>query len=603
MIRPRSVRHVVSGLFALGMMTTSVFAQEYLKPESPARREMSVDNPYCGGQPSDIRFEIVEPIQFEGDPCPDGSRQILRSATFKVRLKWITSVSYFGIPAIQAEGSSSTNGDDKVFIEVNGANHWTIASIKRDGTDCLGTASPEGETGGGGGSWEGVKLTPPSSFESGEYGAGAGSDPREMTYTVKVLYLGNDDECRCSGFVVRGRYMHTYDGDVEFGCDNTVSVGLSFPWSVSVGGNFTFTNDHVWIKQLVDPTGSEHVRKIDPPPHFVPRQECCGSKSVAIPNLKVDEPVCVPTADPTVFIVQSTIYPATSTDMVHSIEMIARSPDGFEISRVSRVVETGGSACEVAFELTLPAFYSYDRFDIELVVIDHACSLDVSSGGAFAYVAASEPILSTELMGGEALVEGDVLGVGLRDPFASDEQAAAMTTAYVIACSGEIVDTERGVWTGDRQRPVKWGTVSGRESDIGDGCLGVMRSDTVVVEYRSETGTLVSAIKVIRDPSAILDCVVDQMPCIGSGYSGASDGGVLVFEIQPPVGDCRLVEIQTAPGMSAAKVTTTFIRVMRSHGLRFTSDAFGNLRLTNPTSTVRCRPIRIDAGLDLYANN
>ena len=147
---------------------------------------------------------------------------------------------------------------------------------------------------------------------------------------------------------------------------------------------------------------------------------------------------------------------------------------------------------------------------------------------------------------------------------------------------------------------MRWTSVAGRDSQIGDGVLGVVRGDTVIVEYQSELGVLSSAIEVIRDPDAVLDCVVDQPRCMATRFSGTCVGGETVFEIQDPSGVCHYVDIATTAGMSAEVASRAFMEAMRLHGLRFTTTANGALRLTNPSATLRCRPMLIDSGLDLH---
>jgi hypothetical protein len=102
----------LAATLAFGAVAGPAAAQTYLQPENAARREMAVDNPYCGGQPSDLEFELVEPVTYESTPCSTGQKEILKSATFKVKVRWKTSTSWYGLPAVQAEGSDSTNGDD-----------------------------------------------------------------------------------------------------------------------------------------------------------------------------------------------------------------------------------------------------------------------------------------------------------------------------------------------------------------------------------------------------------------------------------------------------------------------------------------------------------
>jgi hypothetical protein len=88
-----------------------------------------------------------------------------------------------------------------------------------------------------------VKLTPPSNFENGQYGGGSG--PAEtMRYTIILSYHPQPgDECKCVGFILRGYYLHTYDGEFECSCANALSVEGGFPWGVSLGGSLSFAND------------------------------------------------------------------------------------------------------------------------------------------------------------------------------------------------------------------------------------------------------------------------------------------------------------------------------------------------------------------------
>jgi hypothetical protein len=594
-------------ILALGTLAAPAAAQTYLPPENAARSEMFFDNPFCGGQPSDLEFELVEPPTYGSKPCSTGQREILEWAEFKVKVKWKSHAGGFMLPQLQAEGSGSTNGDDKIIIEVFGGGHWAVAAVKRETSgqpvDCLGTATPEAEQGGSGG-WEGVKLTPPSRFESGQYNQGNGADPRELTYTIKLIYLGNEDGCNCSGFLVRGRYIHTYDGSIEVGWSNTYSIGVSYPWSVSIGSEFTITDDHAWTKQLVDPTGNEHVRKIDPPPHYVPREECCESSSQSRPPIKIDPPVITPTGHPATYRVTTVLHPSSPLDECsQTVEMIVRTRLGFEVSRTMKEIASNGEqSIDVDMELVLPPFFGESSFLVELLAIDEDSSLDTASGESEAFVGPSAPTLSTALMGGDALIEGDTLMASFRDPSVSAEQAAFESTAIVFDAAGTIVDTERGVWSGEDLYPAMWASVVRREEPVaGDGVLSVVRGDTVAVEYRSEFGVLGTTIEVIRDPEAVLDCTASHAPGGPTAFSGVSGGGTLVFEIQRESSDCRVVQILTFEGMTAASVSTAFIKAMRDNGLLFISDSEGFMRLVNTTEVVRCRPVVLDPGLDLYS--
>jgi hypothetical protein len=602
--------HVALSTLTLAGSSLTAYGQQYLPPETPARREMVQDNPFMGGQPSDLQFEVVS-VEYIGPPCSTGEKKILEGAKVKVKVGWKKSQSYFGVMATQAEGSDTTNGDDSIVFEIEGHGRWNLVGVKRDGTDALGGASPEGEQGGAG-TWNGVRLTPPSSFESGQYGSGAAGDPTTMTYELNLTYTPQpQDGCECFGFLLRGRYLHTYDGSFKFWFNNSISVAVGYPWSVSIGGEISFTNDHAWNKQLVNPTSEgdgSHTAEYAPGAEWVPKEECCGKKEVAIGDVDVPMTTTEPTTTPTIYNQTVTVVGnGLDETLDYTVDLIITTPDGFEISRVSKVF-TGACAdgCDVSIPFAMDANYPYESFGVEVIARGERGLAGVATSvGSFAPIAAVPTIESSSIPGYGVLGEFDTLLAHVAVAGWSPEDAAAKTNVYVFSSLGVLVDQEPGVWSGMEEWPIALPTLPrGSAGIVGDGILSVRRGDSVVVELSGDMGGFGESIEVVRALDSVNRPLAKQPPCGANFLTGeAMAGGPVQLEIQFAGKAPRVVTVPVEPGMSASAVNTAVANALRANGVKLSVLANGAIRVTGPNTLTRCRVNLLNQGLDLRAQD
>ena len=288
---------------------------QYLEPTSE-EASLTDQNPLVGAQRIDLDFSI-EDIRFDVLACSE-TEGVLRGCEFKVVLQWKTADIPLADPfnesdpdpviegARQSEarngaGSDHSNGDDQLVVLWQTFLHWRLISITRDGESIFAGATQEG-TLAGNGTIDGVRITPPSSFERGEYNAPAGPvtqwdpAPAPLVYHFKFAYVPlPGDECEVVRLLVGGHYIHTYDGLFTVHAGNTFEIAGAIPWGLEIGGAVTFANNHAWSKQLVNPGGTDHWKELLPPEISYPREDCCGEeppRDVPPPRPPVGEPRC-----------------------------------------------------------------------------------------------------------------------------------------------------------------------------------------------------------------------------------------------------------------------------------------------------------------------
>lgn len=524
----------------------ALWADDYLPPESPARRSMDADNGFTGGQPADLQFAI-EDLAFLGDPCPDTTiPKILKKATFTVKVGWNKSRGPFGQMCLQAEGSDSTDGNDQLVVEINGRGRWTVESITRDGNDCLGGPSPEGVQGGAG-TWDGVKLTPPESFEKGQYDDGSDvAAPTTMRYQFTLKYTPlPGDECKVVGFLVRGYYLHTYDGSFEWSCDNAIQVGVSFPWSVSLGGSVSATNDHAWSRPLVNALGADgnHTQECNPGPGWVPSELCCP-QPVQTPDghSNVDSSTTVPMLDPGSFRqdiwVSSTLV--DSDDVTH-VELWVTDPYAEDLLRiVSALPSPCPSSCFVQIPFSIPATYPYGSFIVQVTAWGRTG--DVGFQRTVVNVTLPAPQVPT-IAAASGLPDGRLLGNDLllafpHDPTVPPPVAAQRTSVRSVDVHGAVRDVEQGLG----QFPDGHVQFQVQESPVaisGNHVLEVGTDDIVIVDYVVPVGNRHLSVFVPVDPNTAPNAILpaaasqpsfDAVTLLGTSWPMTSTIRVLLGE-------------------------------------------------------------------------
>lgn len=248
-------------LALLGLTTAgSASAQTYLPAEG--MRIFDQQRRFFGGQRVDLAFDIQNP-DFQYDECPDGTK-VLKGCTFDVRIGW----NWLQGPQCEADGDE--NGDDQFRIMYRGR-QWQLQSVTLNGGSIFAPGNPSGELGAGADGGGGLRITPPAGFETGG---------QSYTYKFTFQFQPNGDECNVHPLEVRGTYRHTYDGLPVFWIDDSVSIGVGYPWGVSAGVNFQWTNDYMWSKELVEPFGINHWKKLSPDASAVAQKvPCCGSET------------------------------------------------------------------------------------------------------------------------------------------------------------------------------------------------------------------------------------------------------------------------------------------------------------------------------------
>lgn len=587
--------------------------QTYLPPENPARSELSVDNPFAGGQPSDLKFE-VEDVTFEGDLCPSATSGVLKGAKVKIKVGWKTSQGFFGLDSLQAEGSATTDGDDSIVFEIGGRGRWVLESVTRDSEDVLGGAEPEGETGGDG-SFDGVNITPPSEFESGQY-AGGSPNANELTYVLSLKYTPlPGDGCECVGFLIRGRYLHTYDGPFEVMADNSLFVGASFPWplkgsSIGAGMTFVFTNDHAWSKQLINGGGESdvHIDDIETPPFWVPKEECCPTGSSTTTDTSLNTTVTIPTSDALAFIQRCKIVTQYVLEpLLYWVQVVVRGPNGVEIGRFSQLFNgLCDEECTVDVPFTIPAGYVGESFSVEVVAYSGLGGAAIGGSSSVFYPTVQVPKFeSTSLNGLGVASETDTLLVQLADGTLSGPALAANASVSVVSATGTLMDQETPAWSGSSEWELVIPMVArSAPATSGDGVLSTSKGDTVLVTYDTGNATLVGSIDIIRAPDLVSPSLASQQAGTSSKVIGAaqSDNSVKL-EIQFVGRPLTLVTVPVTAGMSAATVSAKILATLRAQGAQASVLPDGSIRCTGPTSLRRCRLLITDPGLDVTPSN
>lgn len=319
--RPIHSRFKVIALLGFGVaafFAAPSLAQNYL-PAHKGKATLTERNWLLPAQRSDLKMTFDH--SFQSDPCPSPSEEeVIETCTVTVELEWMNDGRWN-----QGEAEADL-GDPDVFVFYwEGFGHWSLVSATRDGNSVLGGSTPEGSSFGNG-TVDGLTMTVPNSFESGADGP--------TTYEFVFEYVPGE-ECDVKPLKVSGHYIHKYQGSLHLWVKPSLSVsagvGLSGPTlgaSASASLHWFF-DDHAWQKQLFNPGGKEHKKKLEPDSNVVAHEGCCGktyetdSSSSEI-DMTVTEIVLAESTT-----VQAIVYPVNQP--IQSVSILAWSEDGIQV--------------------------------------------------------------------------------------------------------------------------------------------------------------------------------------------------------------------------------------------------------------------------------
>ncbi len=553
--------HLGVGVGLLGTASRAL-AQEYLQADTPAMTTLTEQNVHIGGQIPDLIFKLTN-VQWITHPCPaDPTKLILDGVKADLELDWVLPAerSWFGIRCRQAEGHDNTDGDDFFTFQWNGP--YVLVSATRDGQSIIEGPNPQAQQGGNG-TWNGVRVAPPGGFESG--------DERPLVYTFTWEFVPPPG-CQVYPLYYQGAYLHTYDGDPHFSWGQSLSVGPSYPWGVSVGAEFSATNDHAWQAQLVSPgsNGGKHVGALIPP-SSVSRESCCA---VTTPPGEPNSPDGAYVPDPSPAQRDELVvvdYVGGDADSgVRFIELRAVNATGDLIAACTTpFVQPCHSGCAARLTFTVPHTFDEPSIRITALVADnagntHAADVDMP---------VSNPLYAPILGAASNLPDGrllapDQLFIGIQEwtPGTTGAQVSNRVRIKVLDQAGAVIDKENSLpfaALGNLRFACQVPVLDDRAFINNNGILSARNTDAVHVTYLdNDEPATTSILPVVPHPDAIVVTAASQAGGPFTRFAGAAVGGGLRFRI-----DGQPIDVPTSPADTGQVVAARVANLVNASGL------------------------------------
>jgi len=504
---------------------------QYL-PARGGRTSITKQNGLLGGQRSDLKFE-VKSARFVHDPCPPpATEEVIRCFEIEIEVDWVMAHVFMGRLGRQHEASGKSNGAETLSLHWEGFGRWTLKSATRSGTSILAGATPEGSLGGSG-TWNGIKITPPSGFETGKV--------RPLVYKLEFDYTPREGECQVMPIKFRGEYLHTYAGPTRPTVGKQLDVSVSYPWGISVGTSFGVdVSNYIWQKQLFDPSGKSHVMTYTPPVECVAQQSCCGSPASGAPSPSGSTVPgsSVPNAP------RGNPAGVTLTGSnIDSLYWRATAPDGEVIGEQFSSEITCGGFCSWNAFFTIPHDYQHATVDLLLVLS--------SSGGTqliSEVIGVDDPLLppqmSSSLLGvSDRVVFGDVLLVLIEDPSPGLTEAGVSGNLSFSVQDGELsgvfvpVDSEAlptvvqvGPGLFEAQLPVGFWNAFAPPVPM-NGLIEGGHGDVVRVEYIRDGEVLTDTLEIATSPDDMAFDADEYPQVFAARFTGEASGGRFAIEM------------------------------------------------------------------------
>ncbi|MCA9244311.1 MAG: hypothetical protein KDA32_10175 [Phycisphaerales bacterium] len=593
-----------SAVFGLVVMLTApAFADESCLKSHGSKTSLtpsSTSGWWVQGERRDMSFKVTDATWLT-TPCPAGAtKKVVTGLRVTIEARWLRDRGDGGNWAVQSELPSNVAGDDYFSIQWQGRSRYTLTTMTRGGVSVFAGANPEGENGGNG-SWDGVRVTPPSGFESASNNTAA-----RITYVMTFAYTpAPADDCTVQCLPYRGFYMHSYNGDYHILAADAVSVSASFPWSVSVSGTLRLTSEHCWVRQLVDPGGVQHVAFWQPPANGVSRATCCdtpaGSTDVTPPTTA--GLVGIPTSASRGTLVSATMALSDAESGVDAVDYVVVTPDGVEVASDRVAFDPPCTAgCDADFEFSIPIGLSASE------VLVSAMASDAAGNSTFdeQVVTVSDPLSNPHLSSTAGLHLGrleapDDLIIDIFETSGTvvgDVQSR--TVVNIVTPAGFIRDIEgsptyvdQGGFAFRAMLPVaveQTGTAD-------NGVLSVLNGDRIQVVYRDDSDPNHSdTVSVTTDPNAVYPPADEGREPGCTKFQGLSFGDDVVFAIND-----EYITLNTTPNETGASVASRLVDAINNAAIQNVVAFFDPPSEVRVAGAGRVALVATDPGIILHA--
>lgn len=555
---------------------------------------------FVPGERRDMSFMVTDAIWLT-TPCPGGAtKEVVTGLKVTVEVRWLRARGHSGTSGIQSELPENVAGDDYFTIQWQGRDRYTLTTMTRGGTSVFAGANPEGQNGGNG-SWDGVRVTPPSGFESASTNNAA-----RLTYVMTFMYTpAPADDCTVQCLPYRGSYMHSYNGDYHILSADAVSVSAGFPWSVSVSGTLSFESEHCWVRQLVDPSGVQHVAFWQPPANGVSRATCCdtpvGSADVTPPT--TTGLAGIPGSATRGTLVSATMTLSDAESGIDAVDYVVVTPDGAQVA--SDRVEFDppcAAGCDADFEFSIPIGLSASE------VLVSAMASDVAGNSTFdeQVLTVSDPLSNPHLSSTAGLRLGRLEAPDdlIIDIFETSGTAVgdvqSRTVVNIVTPAGLIRDVEVAPTYLDQGGFAFRATlpVSVEQTGTADnGVLSVLNGDQIQVVYRDDSDPNHSeTLLVTTDPNAIYP-PADEGPEPGcTKFQGLSFGDDVVFAIND-----EYITLNTTTNETGASVASRLADAINDASIPNVVAFFDPPNEVRVAGAGRVDLVAVDPGIILHA--